>query len=125
MVQYIASSLQKLAATRDIAIVHLTPCVTKMQAERGATLVPAINASSWDEGVMTRLVVFREWIWHEGKASSGNFAGLQKLNGKDCCSPGAMDPVVGFAIEEVCAHVRQWQRGYDVRKDANIKTWGI
>lgn len=62
-------------------------------------LVPAINASWWDQGVMWRIVLFREWIWHEGKASSGRFAGLQKLNGKVC--PGAMGPIVAFAIEEV------------------------
>ncbi|KAK0637128.1 P-loop containing nucleoside triphosphate hydrolase protein [Bombardia bombarda] len=86
VIQYIISSLQKLAATRDVAIVVLTECATKMQAGRGATLVPAINATVWEQGVSTRLVLFRDWVQVDERAAdatrSVRFAAIQKLNGK-------------------------------------------
>lgn len=100
VIQYILGALQKLAATKDIAIVLLTQCATKMQSESGATLIPAINATAWDQGIASRLVLFKDWIWQDGSASSGSFAGIQKLNGKN--SPEAISSVVGFAVGQVC-----------------------
>lgn len=64
-----------------------------MQAERGAALVPAINASVWEQGMSTRLVLFRDWL-DEGSETRGlHFAAIQKLNGKG----------IGPLIESVCA----------------------
>ncbi|KAM0499328.1 hypothetical protein ACHAPB_005995 [Verticillium nonalfalfae] len=68
--QHVVSALQKLAATRNCAVVVLTQCATKMQAESGATLVPAINANVWEQGVSTRLVVFKDWAWKDGSPST-------------------------------------------------------
>ncbi|KAG7125065.1 DNA repair protein rhp55 like [Verticillium longisporum] len=68
--QHVVSALQKLAATRNCAAVVLTQCATKMQAESGATLVPAINANVWEQGVSTRLVVFKDWAWKDGSPST-------------------------------------------------------
>jgi len=82
VLQYIIGGLQKLAATRDVAVVILTQCASKMQAERGATLVPAINATVWEQGVSARLVLFRDWIQHSSKLQSLRFVGIQKVNGK-------------------------------------------
>lgn len=99
VVQYIIGALQKLAATRNIAVVVLTPCATKLQAERGATLVPAINTSAWEQGISTRLVLFRDWVWQGDEAVSAHLVGAQKLNGK--ASDGAIDTVVAFTISSV------------------------
>ncbi|KAK3324653.1 hypothetical protein B0T19DRAFT_464855 [Cercophora scortea] len=98
VLQYIIGGLQKLAATRDVAIVILTQCATKMQAEHGATLVPAINATVWEQGISTRLVLFRDWA-ADGKALSRSlrFAGVQKLNGKP--SAAAIDDICAFDIQ--------------------------
>lgn len=53
-----------------------------MQSKQGATLVAAVNASVWEQGVATRLVLFRDWA-RQGKPSGSVFmAGLQKLDGK-------------------------------------------
>ncbi|KAK8106255.1 hypothetical protein PG999_009614 [Apiospora kogelbergensis] len=82
VLQFIISSLQKLAATRDVAVVLLTQCATRMQTERGATLTPAINAMVWDRGITTRLVLFRDWLYKDKAVSGVYFAGIQKLNGK-------------------------------------------
>ncbi|KAJ8120763.1 hypothetical protein ONZ43_g2614 [Nemania bipapillata] len=61
ILQYLVSALQKLSATRDILIVLLSQCATRMQADRGAALTPAISASNWEQGIATRLVLFQDW----------------------------------------------------------------
>lgn len=97
VLQYIISALQKLAATHNLAIVVLTQCASKMQAERGASLIPAINASVWDQGIPTRLVLYRDWVMHEGKPLGLHFASIQKVNGKN--DSGARGDTVAFGIE--------------------------
>ena len=100
VLQYIIGALQKLAATRDIAIVVLTQCATKvMQVERGATLVPAINASVWEQGVSTRLVLYRNLAFSDAKVQGLRLVGVQKLNGKTSEAP--VDTICAFDIEEV------------------------
>ena len=93
VLQYIVSSLQKLAATRDLAVVVLTQCATMMQAERGATLAPAINAAVWEQGMSTRLVLFRDWLHGAPETRGLHFVAIQKLNGKG----------VGALLESICA----------------------
>ncbi|KAB5572563.1 P-loop containing nucleoside triphosphate hydrolase protein [Coniochaeta sp. 2T2.1] len=97
VLQHIISALQKLAATRDLAIVVLTQCASKMQAGQGAALVPSINAGVWDQGIPTRLVLYRDWVMHEGSPIPLHFAGIQKLNGKN--DNAAMGDIVAFRIE--------------------------
>ncbi|KAL8372095.1 hypothetical protein RB595_001746 [Gaeumannomyces hyphopodioides] len=84
--QYVAGALQKLAATRNLAVVVLSQCATRMQAgssERGAaSLVPAVNASAWEEGVSTRVVLFRDWSMQDGTATAARFAAALKIGGK-------------------------------------------
>jgi hypothetical protein len=99
VLQHIISALQKLAATRDLAIVVLTQCASKMQPERGASVVPAINAGVWDQGIPTRLVLYRDWVMHEGKPLTLHFAGIQKVNGKSGNS--TIGDVVAFRVESV------------------------
>jgi hypothetical protein len=106
LLQFIISSLQKLAATRDVAIIILSHCATRMQAERGATLIPAINASSWEQGMTTRLVLFRDWSVRNGDVTGLRFAGIQKLNGKSYAE--SIGPVFAFDIQAVsCIPFRQ------------------
>lgn len=99
MLQYIVGALQKLAATRDAAVVVLTQCATRMQAERRATLTPAINANVWEQGIATRVALFRDWMWHDGHASGARLAAVQKVNGK--ATSNALETVYGFEIESV------------------------
>ncbi|KAG9259066.1 P-loop containing nucleoside triphosphate hydrolase protein [Emericellopsis atlantica] len=80
--QSIMKSLQTLASTRSCAVVVLSQCSTKMQSEHGATLVPSINGSLWDQGVSTRLALFRDWHWKENKPVPICLVGVQKLDGK-------------------------------------------
>ncbi|KZL73784.1 Rad55 protein [Colletotrichum tofieldiae] len=95
--QYITSALQKLAATRDCAVVVLSQCATKMQLERSATLIPSINAGVWEQGMSTRVVLFRDWVWKDGRPSTVCFAGVQKLDGK--AGPDMMQNAAAFRVE--------------------------
>ncbi|EFQ30936.1 uncharacterized protein GLRG_06080 [Colletotrichum graminicola M1.001] len=95
--QYITSALQKLAATRDCAVVVLSQCATRMQLERSATLIPSINAGIWEQGMSTRVVLFRDWVWKDGRPSTVSFAGVQKLNGK--AGPDMMQNAAAFRVE--------------------------
>lgn len=99
MLQYIIDALKKLAATRDIAIIVLTQCATKMQVERGPTLIPAINANVWEQGIFTRLVLFRDWGVHQDKPTGLHFAGAQKINGRG--HYGSIENIAAFSIESV------------------------
>ncbi|KAF5540274.1 DNA repair rhp55 [Fusarium mexicanum] len=93
----IVNALHKLAATRNCAVVVLSQCATKMHSERGATLTAAVNASVWEQGISTRLVMFRDWAWQENNLTSVFLAGLQKLDGKAC--PEVVENVVAFKVE--------------------------
>ncbi|KAK3903274.1 P-loop containing nucleoside triphosphate hydrolase protein [Staphylotrichum tortipilum] len=94
VLQYVVGSLQKLAATRDLAVVVLTQCATKMQAERGATLIPAINAGVWEQGISTRLVLFRDWLESRGS----HFVAIQKLHGKGAAA--LADSLCPFEVDQ-------------------------
>ncbi|KAF5635332.1 DNA repair rhp55 [Fusarium tjaetaba] len=93
----IVNALHKLAATRNCAVVVLSQCATKMHSERGATLTAAVNASVWEQGISTRLVMFRDWAWQENNLTSVFLAGLQKLDGKACQE--VVENVVAFKVE--------------------------
>ncbi|KAG5988468.1 hypothetical protein E4U54_004650 [Claviceps lovelessii] len=95
--QFIISALQKLAATKNCAVVVLSQCATKMQSEHGATLVPAVSAAAWDQGISTRLVMFRNWTWQNGSLVSVYLAGVQKLDGQT--NKDAVEHVAAFRID--------------------------
>lgn len=97
--QSIMSALQKLAATRNCAVVVLSQCATKMHSERGATLTAAVNANVWEQGVSTRLVMFRDWVWQDSNLTSVFLAGLQKLDGKACQE--VVENIVAFKVGSV------------------------
>lgn len=99
VLQYIIDTLQKLAATRDVAVVVLTQCATRIQAGLGPTLVPAITSNAWEQGIFTRLVLFRDWSTHHDRATGLHFAGAQKVNGKS--QDESVENVTAFTIESV------------------------
>ncbi|KAI8624298.1 P-loop containing nucleoside triphosphate hydrolase protein [Xylariaceae sp. FL1651] len=98
VLQFLIASLQKLAATRDLVMLVLTQCATKMQVERGATIIPAINASTWERGIATRLVLFRDWATIDAKMRDLRLVGVQKNNGQ--VSPDGFRPMLAFEIRK-------------------------
>ncbi|TGO69901.1 hypothetical protein BELL_0751g00030 [Botrytis elliptica] len=83
LLQYLINALQKLATTRNIAIIILTQCVTKMRPGLGAALIPSISATAWEQGLGCRVALFRDWGWDddEGKKVDGvRFAQVIKVD---------------------------------------------
>ena len=97
VLQYISEALQKLAATNNLTILILSQCATKMQFELGASIIPSLASTVWEQGTSTRLVLFKDWIWRGNQPSTVHFIGLQKLNGK----PRDANAIVAFTVSSV------------------------
>jgi hypothetical protein len=78
-----------------------------MHSERGATLTAAINANVWEQGVSTRLVTFRDWVWQGNSLTSVFLVGLQKVDGRVCQE--AVENIVAFRVESVCYQASRLQ----------------
>ncbi|ODA77678.1 hypothetical protein RJ55_06280 [Drechmeria coniospora] len=98
-VRRVMNALQRLAATRHCAVVVLSQCATRMQADDGPTLVAAVNAAVWEQAISTRLVLFRDWAW-QGRRLAGVFlVGFQKLDGK--ATHEAVEGVSAFKVDSL------------------------
>jgi hypothetical protein len=107
ILQYLINNLQKLAATRNIAIVVFSQCVTKMRPGAGAALVPAINTTAWEQGLGCRVALFRDWGWDDEEATPVNNVRLaQVIKAEGVVVPEGRSRLVGFTISDVC-HVLQ------------------
>ncbi|TVY58819.1 hypothetical protein LSUE1_G010123, partial [Lachnellula suecica] len=98
ILQYLTNTLQKLAATRNIAVVVFSQCVTKMRPGCGAVLVPAVSTTAWEQGLGCRIALFRDWGWNDedGKTVDDvRLAQILKAEGVD-----GRGVVVGFSIGE-------------------------
>ncbi|KAF5027799.1 hypothetical protein F66182_98 [Fusarium sp. NRRL 66182] len=92
-----AASKNNKGPSPSAKLVVLSQCATKMHSERGATLTAAVNATVWEQGVLTRLVTFRDWVWQDNTFTSVFLAGLQKVDGR--ASQEAVEKVVAFKVE--------------------------
>ncbi|KAI9651303.1 hypothetical protein NHQ30_001341 [Ciborinia camelliae] len=84
LLQFFINALQKLATTRNIAIIILNQCVTKMRPGLGAALVPSISATAWEQGLGCRVALFRDWGWDDDEGNQVNgvrFAQVIKVDG--------------------------------------------
>lgn len=96
--QYVIGALQKLAATRNCAVVLLSQCATRIQTNSRAALIPAVIANVWEQGIAARLVLFKDWVWIEGKAFDTCFAGIQRAGGRKV---DGLKKVFAFRVGEV------------------------
>lgn len=103
------STLTKLAAMHDIALLLTSQTITRIRAGSRALLVPAIVGAEWENGISARLVLFRDWVPGQGKWTKADaarmqktrFAGVLKANGVALADDGGLGAVVPFAVEEV------------------------
>ena len=111
------AAFTKFAALHDIALVITCQTITRIRGASRALLVPAMTGVEWENGISTRLLLFRDWVPQHGKAQDKvdadrlqktRFAGLVKLNGIALADEGGVGKVVPFAIESVSpARARQ------------------
>jgi hypothetical protein len=105
MLQHIVSLLQRLAASRNLAVVVLSQCVTKMRPGEGPVLVPAVSTTAWEQGLGARVVLFRDWGWNDEEGSAVTdvrFAEVLKAEG---AVVGGRRRLVGFSIGRVCLEI--------------------
>lgn len=104
------ATFTKFAALHDLALVITCQTITRIRGASRALLVPAITGIEWENGVSTRLLLFRDWVPQQATAQDKNeadrlqktrFAGLVKLNGVALADEGGVGNVVPFAIESV------------------------
>ncbi|KAI9746193.1 MAG: hypothetical protein M1818_000874 [Claussenomyces sp. TS43310] len=97
VLQYIISSLQKLATLRNIVVVILTQSITKMQSGSGAVLIPAVSSTAWDSGIATRIVLFRDWGWEKTQV---RFARIVKASGTSTKGREGVGRIIPFVIDD-------------------------
>ncbi|KAL7922290.1 P-loop containing nucleoside triphosphate hydrolase protein [Trichoderma austrokoningii] len=95
--QFIITALQKLAGAKNCAVVILSQSATLIRSGHLPALVPSINVAAWEQGVATRIVLFRDWAWKAGKSSSVWLAGLQRIDGR--ATQDAVEHISAFKVE--------------------------
>jgi hypothetical protein len=103
----VVSRLGRIASLHDIAVVLSCQTITRIREGSRALLVPAISGTEWDNGISTRLVLFRDWVPAQGKWNDSDsnrlqrarFAGVVKVNGVISADEGGVGNVVPFTIE--------------------------
>lgn len=109
IINELISTFTRFAALHDIALLVTSQMITRIRGGSRALLVPAISGMEWENGISTRLVLFRDWA-RQGKAKDradaerlhrARFAGLIKANGVSLVEEGGVGNVVPFTIEEV------------------------
>ncbi|KAF2636926.1 P-loop containing nucleoside triphosphate hydrolase protein [Massarina eburnea CBS 473.64] len=89
-------TLTRVAALHDIALLVTCQTITRMRGGSRALLVPAISGAEWENGISTRVVLFRDWA-----AQKARFAGILKTNGVTLADEGGVGEVVPFSIDSV------------------------
>jgi hypothetical protein len=112
IVNELISTFTRFAALHDIALLVTSQTITRIRGASRALLVPAISGIEWENGISTRLVLFRDWVRY-GRARNNvdadslqkaRFVGLVKANGVALAEEGGVGNVVPFTID----HVRQY-----------------
>ncbi|KAF2662675.1 P-loop containing nucleoside triphosphate hydrolase protein [Lophiostoma macrostomum CBS 122681] len=107
VINELISTFTRVAAMHDIALLLTCQTITRIRGGSRALLVPAISGADWENGVSTRLVLFRDWVPGQGKWNDADadklrkarFIGVVKANGVTLAEEGAVGNVVPFTIE--------------------------
>ena len=106
----LVSKLSKVAVTRNIAILLLNQTNTKVRADTGALLRPAISGPIWEAGISCRIVLFRDWPLYRAsierqevvdQVEEVRYAGVLKAGGIVYGDSEGVGKVVAFAITDV------------------------
>lgn len=102
------SKFNKLATLHDLAILVTSQTVTRIRSGQSALLLPAMSGLEWDQGVATRLVLFRDWPPNDVVNLGGEkerwerlrYAGVIKVNGVLQGEDGQFHTVVPFSVKK-------------------------
>ena len=101
--------LDKLAATRNLAILLTSQCTTKMRLESNSVIAPAISSSPWDSGIARRVVLLGDWpLQRDGAAGEDleesaptRLAGVLRARGAAHGNSGSVGALIRFEIRAV------------------------
>lgn len=126
VINEVISTVSRFAASHNIALLVTCQTITRIRGASRALLVPAISGVEWENGISTRVVLFRDWI-RQGrlmdKAESdrlrkARFAGLLKLNGVVLADEGSVGSIASFAIENVSQSITR--RAYAIEHGRSL-----
>ncbi|KAK5010454.1 hypothetical protein LTR28_009844 [Elasticomyces elasticus] len=112
----LVQGLNKLAAVHNMAVLVTSGCATRIRNESGlgAILVSGVAGKEWDEGVASKLVLFRDFVTvppgsqaqqeDQEKWNMCRYVGVQKAAGTTFAEAGEVGKVVAFVIEEDGLH---------------------
>ncbi|KAL6711070.1 hypothetical protein ACN47E_006945 [Coniothyrium glycines] len=108
VVNDLIAALTKFAALHDIALLLTCQTITRIRGLSRALLVPAISGVEWENGISTRLVLFRDWVRQAKTKDAANverlqrarFVGLVKASGVALADEGGTGSIVPFTIED-------------------------
>ncbi|KAI9714637.1 MAG: hypothetical protein M1812_006302 [Candelaria pacifica] len=100
------AKLGRLAAMNNIAVLMTSQTTTKVRADTGAVLHPAMSGKGWDRGLTNRIVLYRDWpsSFSEDTEFSENtlairYAGVVKAGGVMQNGLEGLGSVIPFVIE--------------------------
>jgi hypothetical protein len=85
-------------------VVILTESSTRSDLEHDTALTPALMGSAWEQGISTRLLLFRDWTADILESCALHYAAVKKLNGKT--ESELVDHVSAFNMTQVGLHHR-------------------
>jgi hypothetical protein len=123
VINELISTFSRFAALHDVALLVTCQTITRIRGASRALLVPAISGMEWENGVSTRLVLFRDWVRQgrgrdsadSDKLRKARFAGLVKANGTALVDEGGVGSVASFIIENVSQSIAR--RAYIIGQD--------
>ncbi|RMZ73511.1 p-loop containing nucleoside triphosphate hydrolase [Pyrenophora seminiperda CCB06] len=115
IINELIAAFTKFAAVHNIALLVTSQTITRIRGASRALLVPAMAGAEWENGVSTRLALFRDSIrlgktsdkLDAGKLQRARFVGLVKANGVSLADEGGVGNVVPFTIENLPADATQ------------------
>lgn len=79
----LANQLMKLATTRRLAVLVVNQTHTKIKGQPRATLCPVLAGGSWENGISTRIVLYRDFATaSEDGVEKARFAEVMKRSGR-------------------------------------------
>lgn len=108
MIADVATRLTRLAAMHELVVLVTSNTVTRIRADTGAILRPALGGQAWDRAVATRVALFRDWLPGASQSSpwprrphAARFAQIVQLDGREVSAVLAQLKIVTFQIEQV------------------------
>lgn len=106
IIEHLGSSLARLAALENVAVLVTNEVMTKIRGQAQAMLEQSVSGYEWDDAVSTRITLYHDWAHSPDKAEakqyqSARFIGVNKARGTSLCANSSLGNVTAFGIVDV------------------------